>query len=156
MAQYDNTNKGTLGKNKNPKSENSPHFTGSLDIKGEQYWMAGWRQEDFMSDADYISLSINLKDNQDHKGIGRLDTNRNKVGRQPDYKGFIEVGGARFEIAAWTKSGTNAKGPYKFLSISIDTNRPATAERNDSTRPIGGSTPTYNEPPMDFDDDIPF
>lgn len=156
MTQYDNTNKGTLGKNKNPKSANSPEFTGSLDLKGVPYWVAGWMQEDFMSDDKYISLSINMKDDQDRKGSGRLDANREKVGRQPDFKGFINIDGAKFELAAWTKTGTNAKGPYKFLSLSVNTAAPRVAQRNTNDPHGNSAPPVYNEPPMDFDDDIPF
>ena len=154
MAQYDNTNRGTLGRNKSPKHDRSPHFTGKINIKGVDFWIAGWNQEDFMSDSKYISMALTCKDDENHKGSGRLDTNKDKMGNRPDMVGHFIVGGAEFKIAAWTKVHQD----NKFLSISVDTTAPAVAQRNTNaphgTQPAIGRT--YDEPPMDFDDDIPF
>lgn len=150
MAQYDNTNRGTLGKNRSPKHDRSPHYTGKLDIKREGYWLAGWTQEDFMTDGKYISLAVTHQEDESIKGSGRLNPNPNKLGNQPDMKGMVNIGGAEFEIAAWTKTHDNGK----FLSISVDTTAPATAMRN-TNEPIRDQQ-QYNEPPMDFDDNIPF
>lgn len=151
MTQYDNTNRGTLGKNRSPKHERSPKFTGKVDIKRELYWLAGWEQEDFMSDDKYISLAITHQQDDSIKGSGRLNPNPNKIGNQPDMRGTIIINGAEFGIAAWTKSTATGK----FLSITVDTTAPNTAYRN-TNEPMRDTAPQYNEPPMDFDDDIPF
>lgn len=146
MAHHDNTNRGTLGKNRSPKHDKSPHFTGKVDVRGQQYWLAGWRQEDFMTDADYISLAITHKDDESIKGSGRLIPNPDKIGNQPDMKGTMLIAGAEFTVAAWTKSHANGK----FLSISVDAAPVKVAQRN-TNEPHG-----LEEPPMDFDDSIPF
>lgn len=158
MAQYDNTNRGTLGKNRQPKNDKSPHFTGKVDIRGTVYWLAGWRQEDFMSDDHYISLSLTGKDDASLTGSGRLENNRDKIGNRPDMVGRVIVEGAEYEISAWTKTHDNGK----FLSIQV---RAASVRRPQDDKQFGtaygdshedGTRPKYNEPPMDFDDDIPF
>jgi hypothetical protein len=45
MAEYDPTNRFTLRKNKNPKNEKSPPYTGSINVDGSEYWLNAWIQE---------------------------------------------------------------------------------------------------------------
>ncbi|CAL9957701.1 single strand DNA binding protein [Vibrio phage K225] len=159
MAQFDNTNRGTLGKNKSPKHDRSPHYTGQMNFRGQDFWIAGWTQEDFMSDDEYISIAVTNKKNENHKGSGRLNPNKTKMGRQPDMKGMFILDGVELEIAAWMKKNNSDQSKFLSLTIKDGYGEPAVAQRN-TNQPHGNDTakpqPQYNEPPMDFDDDIPF
>lgn len=42
MADFDNTNRGVLFTNKKRKSENSPAFTGRININGVDHWISAW------------------------------------------------------------------------------------------------------------------
>ena len=42
---YDNTNKGTLGRNKRKEKDTHPDFAGSINIEGVEYWLSGWIKE---------------------------------------------------------------------------------------------------------------
>ena len=55
---YDNTNRGVLFINtrKEPGSKH-PDFTGSLDVNGEKFDMAGWNNTSSKG-TDYISVTI--------------------------------------------------------------------------------------------------
>lgn len=53
-------------------------------------------------------------------------------------------------------SGTNSPGGYSGNTGST-ANRPANSTpASNAGSPAAGAAPQYNEPPMDFDDDIPF
>ena len=113
-----------------------------------------------MTENDYISLAITHKIDKNIKGSGRLAPNPNKIGNQPDMGGSMLIAGAEFNIAAWTKSHANGK----FLSISVDAAPVKVAQRN-TNEPHGFREPRNMEelvelaalqPPLDFDDDIPF
>ncbi len=41
---YDNTNKGAIWPNKNRKEETHPHFNGSLNVEGVEYWVDAWKR----------------------------------------------------------------------------------------------------------------
>lgn len=55
---YDNTNRGTLGKNKNPKSDKSPPYSGKLNIEGVDYWVSGWVKTNSTTGESFFSLSV--------------------------------------------------------------------------------------------------
>ena len=59
---YDNTNKGTLGRNKNPKSEKSPEYSGQLNVDGKLYWVSGWVKENKSTGEKFFSLAVTPKD----------------------------------------------------------------------------------------------
>ena len=67
---YDNTNKGTLGKNKNKKSEKSPEYSGQLNVEGVEYWVSGWVKENKSSGEKFFSLALTPKQ---EKQDGRTD-----------------------------------------------------------------------------------
>lgn len=59
---YDNTNRGTLGKNKRREKDSHPEYTGKLNVDGKEYWLSGWVKE---SDGEkFFSLSVKAKDEQ--------------------------------------------------------------------------------------------
>lgn len=39
---YDDTNTGTLFKNKNIKHDRSPGYTGRVNVEGTWYWLSAW------------------------------------------------------------------------------------------------------------------
>jgi hypothetical protein len=57
-----NDNFGTLGKNRNPKSSDSPPYTGSCQIDGKMYWISGWVRENKTDGSKFFSLSFRPKD----------------------------------------------------------------------------------------------
>ena len=66
MKQYDRTNTGTLGKNKNRKSDKHPEYTGSLNVGGVEYWLNAWVKTAGPTAKEpgskFFSLSIKPKD----------------------------------------------------------------------------------------------
>lgn len=63
--QYDNVNKGAIWKNDNRQSDNHPHFSGSINIDGKDYWLSGWkRKDDAAPSAPLVSFSVRPKDEQ--------------------------------------------------------------------------------------------
>lgn len=70
MAQYDNTNRGSLGKNKNKTSDKHPDYKGKLNIDGREYWLSGWVKE--TNGDKWVSLSVQEKEQkQDHSAPAR-------------------------------------------------------------------------------------
>jgi len=61
--QYDNQNRGAIWKNENRQSDKHPHFSGSINIDGKDYWLSGWKRADDASDrAPLVSFSVRPKD----------------------------------------------------------------------------------------------
>jgi hypothetical protein len=60
--EYDNTNRGTLGKNKNPKSDDSPEYTGKLNVNGVDYNLNGWIRTNKKDNSKFFGLSIMPKE----------------------------------------------------------------------------------------------
>lgn len=63
---YDNTNKGTLGKNKERDSENPEHakwpeYKGKINVDGKDYWLSGWVKENKENGEKFFSLSVTEK-----------------------------------------------------------------------------------------------
>lgn len=59
---YDNTNRGTLGKNKKLKNDKSPPYTGLINIEGVEYWVSGWVKKNGQTGESFFSLSLTKKD----------------------------------------------------------------------------------------------
>ena len=58
---YDNDLSGALFKNeKRREGKNDPHYQGSCEIDGQEYWIAGWKKRS-KSGLAYVSLSFTVK-----------------------------------------------------------------------------------------------
>jgi hypothetical protein len=60
MSQYDNRNRGTLGRNRRKEQDSHPDFTGQLNVDGRDYWLSGWTKEG--PTGKFFSLSVKPKD----------------------------------------------------------------------------------------------
>jgi len=65
--EYDNTNRGTLGKNANKKSDSHPDYSGQLNIDGVDYWLSGWLKESKKDGSKFFSLAVKPKDSKPSK-----------------------------------------------------------------------------------------
>lgn len=87
--QFDNTNRGTLGKNKNKDSRNPDHdkkpdYSGKINIEGRDYWLSGWLRES-QDGEKFFSLSVQPKDDQprrDDRGSGGGNRNDSRDNRR--------------------------------------------------------------------------
>ena len=64
MSNYDNTNRGILGRNDRKVEDNHPDFTGNLNVDGRDYWLNGWVKERKDGSGKFFSLSVKPKDAQ--------------------------------------------------------------------------------------------
>lgn len=60
---YDNTNRGTLFKAKEKKSEKSPDYTGTINVNGVEMRLSGWLKES-KAGMKYFSLAVSEKTDQ--------------------------------------------------------------------------------------------
>lgn len=113
----------------------------------------------------------------DNTNRGALFINDRKTSpNQPDYKGSLDVEGVEYWVSAWVKP--SRKGDLLSMSITPKTATGGVQQNHNQQaqngarqlgqgNPQGGqggwgngaagsSRPTSSEPPMDFDDDIPF
>jgi uncharacterized protein (DUF736 family) len=58
MADYDNTNRGVLFKAKEKKSENSPAYTGNINVGGKEYKISAWVKESKNTGDKFFSISV--------------------------------------------------------------------------------------------------
>lgn len=61
MAEYDNTNRGVLFKNKKKESDKHPDYTGSINVDGKEMWLSAWIKES-KEGQKFFSLSVQKKD----------------------------------------------------------------------------------------------
>ena len=65
MADFDNTNRGSIWKNEKKEKDTHPDFTGSLNVNGVEFWVSAWkRKEGAAAKAPALSFSIKPKDEQ--------------------------------------------------------------------------------------------
>lgn len=66
MKQFDRTNSGILGRNKNRNNDKQPEYKGSINIGGVEYWLSAWVK--IAGDnapkpgSKFFSLSVTPKD----------------------------------------------------------------------------------------------
>ena len=63
MAEYDNRNTGALFKAKDQPTDKHPGYTGSINVDGTEYWLAGWVKES-KAGQKYFSLSVKPKEDK--------------------------------------------------------------------------------------------
>lgn len=60
---YVNTNRGRIWSNECKQKATHPDFKGSLNVKGEEFWISAWKQKgDANSDTLNLSFSVRPKD----------------------------------------------------------------------------------------------
>ena len=63
--EYDNTNRGAMFVNSYKEDgDNRPDFTGTIDVEGVEYKIAGWKRTSEKKGTRFISLSIDKKDDE--------------------------------------------------------------------------------------------
>lgn len=62
MTEYDNTNRGTLGKNDRKEQPSHADYRGKLNVEGREYWLNAWIKEG--PNGKFFSLSVKPKDDQ--------------------------------------------------------------------------------------------
>jgi len=65
--QYDNTNRFALFKNDRPNSENSPQYTGKINVEGVEYYLNAWIKEG--KKGKFFSGSAKRVDETAKKGL---------------------------------------------------------------------------------------
>lgn len=62
MAEFDNTNRGSIWKNVRKEKETHPDFTGSINVDGKEFWLNGWlRKPGAKEKAPAMTFSVNPK-----------------------------------------------------------------------------------------------
>lgn len=66
MADYDNTNRGAIWGNEDRREgKNDPHYKGSLNVNGVEYWVSAWKRKEGASPkAPALSFHVKPKDEQ--------------------------------------------------------------------------------------------
>lgn len=62
MAEFDNTNRGTLYKNRKKENDRHPDYTGQLNVDGKELWLSAWLKESSKTGEKYFSLSVRPKE----------------------------------------------------------------------------------------------
>lgn len=63
MADYDNTDRGSLFTNKKKENDKHPDFNGSLNVNGTEFWISAWKKESKAGEK-FLSLSVRPKQEQ--------------------------------------------------------------------------------------------
>lgn len=64
--EYNNENRGALWKNDRRHDEKFPHYKGSLNVEGIDFWISAWLKEG-KDGNKFMSLSIKAKDQKESK-----------------------------------------------------------------------------------------
>lgn len=62
MTDFDNTNKGTLFRNKDKEKDTYADYSGSINIEGQDFWINAWVKESKKDGTKFFSLSVKPKD----------------------------------------------------------------------------------------------
>ena len=70
MADYDNTNRGAIWKNERRETDKHPHFQGSLDVEGVEYWVSAWKRDPGANPkSPALRFSIKRKEQAHNEGM---------------------------------------------------------------------------------------
>lgn len=58
---YDNTNRGTLGKNKRKSKDTDADLSGQINVDGKDFWLSGWKKTNASDGSTFYSLSLKPK-----------------------------------------------------------------------------------------------
>ena len=61
MPEYDNTNSGALFKNDRKTTDKQPHYTGEVNVEGEEFWLSAWIKTSRKGSKD-MSLALTKKE----------------------------------------------------------------------------------------------
>ena len=71
MPEYDNTNRGVLFKNDRKETEKHPDYTGSINVKGHEFYLSAWIKT-AKSGKKFFSMSVTPKE-QSQRGVPSRD-----------------------------------------------------------------------------------
>lgn len=58
-----NTNRGLIISNDRKTKDTNPDYTGSLNVKGEEFWISAWKRKEYNNpEAEILSFSVQPKD----------------------------------------------------------------------------------------------
>lgn len=61
MAEYNNTNRGALYRNRKKESEKHPDYNGQINVNGVDYWLSAWLKESKTGEK-FFSMSVRPKE----------------------------------------------------------------------------------------------
>lgn len=65
MSEYDNSMRGAVWPNKKREKDTHPHWTGSAEVDGVEYWVSAWKKaDDAAENAPSIKFTFKRKDEQ--------------------------------------------------------------------------------------------
>lgn len=59
---YDNTNRGSLGKNKRKEQDKHPDYSGQINVDGRDYWLSAWLKTNNSTGEKFFSLAVKPKE----------------------------------------------------------------------------------------------
>ena len=95
----------------------------------------------------------------DNTNSGVLFVNEDKQGKQPDYKGKIDIDGRELELAGWKRQ--SKRDGKTFLSLKVQEPRQRNVESldeyRDAAQPVSADPAApFDNTLGDIDDEIPF
>ena len=68
MTDYDSTNKGTLGKNKDKTKDTQPDYRGQINVQGKDFWLSAWLKTNGSTGEKFFSIAVQPKDQSVQQG----------------------------------------------------------------------------------------
>lgn len=78
MADYDNTNRGIIGKNARKSKDTDADITGSINVDGTDYWLNGWQKTNSRDGSKFYSLSVKPKEARQEQQSGGYSADKTK------------------------------------------------------------------------------
>jgi hypothetical protein len=70
MAEYDNNNQVAIWKNDKRETDRHPHFKGTGEIDGVEYWVSGWKRDpEGNPKSPALKLRFQRKDEAHNDGV---------------------------------------------------------------------------------------